>query len=101
MKTFANKFYFLLLCLTITITITITITTTAFSQNYLKSYQTVENELKSDLDYLFQHLDKSKITSGLLSNYALELTELAPYSGVLSDTNDVNKLLFISKISIL
>jgi hypothetical protein len=92
MKTFANKFYFLLLCLAIT--------ATALAQNYLKSPQEVENELKSDLDYLFQPLDKSKITSGLLSNYALELAELAPYNGVLSGTNQVNNLLFISKISI-
>ncbi|MDR2058160.1 MAG: hypothetical protein LBP83_07780, partial [Dysgonamonadaceae bacterium] len=79
MKTLVNKFCLLLLYLTIT--------TTALAQNYLKSPQEVENELKSNLDYLFQALDKSKITSGLLSNYALELAELAPYNGVLSDTN--------------
>jgi hypothetical protein len=75
MKTQINKFYSLLLCLAIT--------ATAFSQNYLKSHRTVESELKSDLNYLFQYLDKSKITSGLLSDYAFELTELAPYNGVL------------------
>jgi hypothetical protein len=86
-----NKLSLLLLCLAIT--------ATAFSQNYLKSPQAVENELKYDLDYLFQPLDKSRITSGLLSNYALELAEVAPYNGVLSDTYYTNQL-FISKISI-
>jgi hypothetical protein len=66
MNTLINKFYsLLLLCLTIA--------SSAFSQNYLKSPQAVESELKSDLDYLFQYLDKSKITSGLLSNYAGQL----------------------------
>ncbi|KAA6337086.1 hypothetical protein EZS27_014798 [termite gut metagenome] len=40
MNTQINKLYFLLLCLTVT--------TTAFSQNYLKSPQALENELKSD-----------------------------------------------------
>jgi hypothetical protein len=68
----------------------LTMTTTTFSQNYLRSPQEVENELKSDLNYLFENLDKSKITSGLLSNYAFELTELAPYTGVLSDRNSTN-----------
>jgi hypothetical protein len=77
-----NKFYFMLLLL-------VTVVTATFSQNYLKSYQTVENELKNSLNALFQDLDKSKITSGLLSNYALELTALAPYNGVMSDTNKV------------
>jgi hypothetical protein len=60
----AQNFYSLLL-------FWLTITTAAFSQNYLKSPQAVENELKTDLNDLFQQLDKSKITSGLLSNYAL------------------------------
>jgi hypothetical protein len=82
MKTIVKKFSLLLLLLAIT--------NATFSQNYLKSPQAVESELKSDLNYLFQYLDKSKITSGLLSNYALELTELAPYTGVLSDTNQVS-----------
>jgi hypothetical protein len=72
------------------------VATTVFSQNYLKSPQAVESELKTDLNYLFQYLDKSKITSGLLSNYALELTELAPYTGVLSDTNQVSMPVWLS-----
>jgi hypothetical protein len=35
-------------------------------------------------------MDKSKITSGLLSDYSVELVEIAPFNGVLSDTNYVD-----------
>jgi hypothetical protein len=77
-----NKFSLLLLLLVIT--------NATFSQNYLKSPQALENELKSDLNYLFQDLDKSRITSGLLSNYALEYVEIAPFNGIPSDTNYVD-----------
>jgi hypothetical protein len=53
----------------------------AFSQNDPKA------EFKSKLTVLFQALDKSKITSGLLADYAVELAEIAPFNGVPSDTN--------------
>jgi hypothetical protein len=55
-----------------------------FSQNDPKA------EFKNKLDVLFQQMDKSKITSGLLSDYAVELAEIAPFNGLLSDTNYVD-----------
>jgi hypothetical protein len=45
---------------------------------------------KNQLTALFQSLDKSKITSGLLADYAVELAEIAPFNGVPSDTNYVD-----------
>jgi hypothetical protein len=45
---------------------------------------------KNQLTALFQPLDKSKITSGLLADYAVELAEIAPFNGVPSDTNYVD-----------
>ncbi|KAA6337082.1 hypothetical protein EZS27_014794 [termite gut metagenome] len=91
MKTLTNKFYSLLLLLIVA--------TTAFSQNYLKSPQALENELKSDLNVLFQDLDTSRITSGLLSNYALEYVEIAPFNGIPSDTNYVDGFTANSQLS--
>jgi hypothetical protein len=45
---------------------------------------------KNQLATLFLPLDKSKITSGLLADYAVELAEIAPFNGVPSDTNYVD-----------
>jgi hypothetical protein len=60
------------------------------SQNYLRSPQEVQSEFKAYVDNLFRQIDKSKITSGLLADYALEWEEIAPYNGIPSDTNYVN-----------
>jgi hypothetical protein len=47
-------------------------------------------EFKNKLKALFQEIDKSRITSGLLVDYAVELTGIAPFNGVPSDTNYVD-----------
>jgi hypothetical protein len=47
-------------------------------------------EFKNKLNVLFQNMDKSKITSGLLADYSVELAEIAPFNGILSDTNYVD-----------
>ncbi|HTN19157.1 MAG TPA: hypothetical protein VL125_01735 [Pelobium sp.] len=42
--------------------------------------------------YIFEHVDKSQISSGLLSEYGIEFLELANYNGtVLADSNYVGK----------
>jgi len=61
-----------------------------WSQDYLKTPQQAQAELKAEMDILFQHMDKSKITTGLLSDYALEWVDMAAYDGIPSDTNYVD-----------
>jgi hypothetical protein len=52
------------------------------------------------MNYIFQYVDKSKIATGLLSDYGQQMVEPAYFDGVPADSNYTNKLLFISKISI-
>jgi hypothetical protein len=75
MKTKTCKFRWLLAAMLVIYQI-------GLSQNYLRSPQEVHGEFKAYVNNLFQHIDKSKITSGLLVDYALEWVEIAPYNGV-------------------
>jgi len=52
--------------------------------------QSYYQEYKSRIDYILQHMDKSKITSGLLSDYAWESIDIASYNGRLADSNYVD-----------
>ena len=56
----------------------------------------VEAELKADLNVLFGQLNLSKITTGLLVDYALEYTDLALFSGVISNENAVNMSVWLN-----
>ena len=66
----------------------------------------VNNEWKISINTTFQNLDKTKISSGLLLDYAMEFTDVTAYNGVLTDTTyidinvmgDIYKTLFMSKI---
>lgn len=53
--------------------------------------QGIENnpEFKAQIDYMFQHLEKTRVPHGLLKDYALELAKMEDYAGQLSDTNQV------------
>ena len=66
----------------------------------------VDNNWKNAINTTFQNLDKTKIQSGLLLDYAMEFTDVTAYNGVLTDTTFVNanilgdiyKTLFMSKV---
>jgi hypothetical protein len=64
----------------------------------------VDNQWKNTVNPIFQNLDKTKIQSGMLLDYAMEFTDVAAYNGVLTDTTyidanvlgDIYKTLFMS-----
>jgi hypothetical protein len=85
MRTIICKFQWLLIAILI-------MPEMALSQDYIRDPQDVKNEFKSYVNYLFQRMDKSRITSGLLADYALEWVEIAPYNGIPSDTNEVGNI---------
>ena len=66
----------------------------------------VDNNWKNAINPTFQNLDKTKIQSGMLLDYAMEFTDVTAYNGVLTDTTYVNanilgdiyKTLFMSKV---
>lgn len=42
---------------------------------------------RNDMDYLFQHVDRSPVTTGLLKDYGLMLTDIARFNGSLQGNN--------------
>lgn len=66
----------------------------------------VDNQWKNAINPIFQNLDKSKIQSGLLLDYAMEFTNVEAYNGVVTDSTyinanvvgDIYKTLFMSKV---
>ena len=69
----------------------------------------IDNQWKNSINPIFQNLDKSKVQSGMLLDYAVEFTDVAAYNGVLTDTTyidanilgDIYKTLLISLQKIL
>ena len=66
----------------------------------------VNNDWKNSINATFQNLDKTKISSGMLLDYAMEFTNVTAYNGVLTDSTyidinvmgDIYKTLFMSKV---
>ena len=66
----------------------------------------VDNNWKNLINPTFQNLDKTKIQSGMLLDYAMEFTDVTAYNGVVTDTTyidsnvmgDIDKTLFIRKV---
>ena len=66
----------------------------------------VDNNWKNLINPTFQNLDKTKIQSGMLLNYAMEFIDVTAYNGALTDSTyidinvmgDIYKTLFMSKI---
>lgn len=66
----------------------------------------IDNQWKNSINPIFQNLDKTKVQSGLLLDYAMEFTDVTAYNGVLTDTTyidanvlgDIYKTLFMSKV---
>jgi hypothetical protein len=44
----------------------------------------VDNRWKNVINPIFENLDKSKIPSGMLLDYAMEFTDVTAYKGVLT-----------------
>jgi ABC-type transporter MlaC component len=65
----------------------------------------VDNQWKNSINPIFENLDKTKVQSGMLLDYAMEFTDVTAYNGVLTDTTyinanvlgDIYKTLFMSK----
>ncbi len=66
----------------------------------------IDNQWKNSVNPIFQNLDKTKIQSKLLLDYAMEFTDVTAYNGVLTDTTfvdanimgDIYKTIFMSKV---
>ncbi len=66
----------------------------------------VDNQWKTLINPKFQNLDKTRIQSGMLLDYAMEFTDVTAYNGVTTDTTyinanvmgDIYKTLFMSKV---
>jgi len=73
---------------------------------FMAAQISVDNQWKNAINPTFQNLDKTKIQSGMLLDYAMEFTDVTAYNGVLTDTTYVNanvlgdiyKTLFMSKV---
>ncbi|MGC1472339.1 MAG: T9SS type A sorting domain-containing protein [Psychroserpens sp.] len=67
----------------------------------------IDNQWKNNINPIFQNLDKSRVQSGILLDYAMEFTDVEAYNGVLTDTTyinanilgDIYKTLFMAKVS--
>jgi len=49
--------------------------------------QNYNTQFVAKMNKLFQQIDKSQITSGLLSDYALELVDILTFNGIPADSN--------------
>ena len=61
-----------------------------FSAESEITVKSAEQEFTDRMNHIFQHVDKSRITTGLLSDYGLQLVEPEYFDGVPADSNYVN-----------
>jgi len=67
----------------------------------------VDDQWKTSVNPIFQNLDKNKIQSGMLLDYAMEFIDVTAYNGTLTDSTyinanvvgDIYKTLFMSKVA--
>ena len=57
---------------------------------YMMAQINVDNQWKNSINPIFENLDKSKIQSGMLLDYAMEFTDVKAYNGVLTDTTYID-----------
>jgi hypothetical protein len=50
----------------------------------------VDNNWKNSINPILENLDKTKISSGMLLDYAMEFTNVEAYDGTLTDSTYVN-----------
>lgn len=66
----------------------------------------VDNQWRNSINPIFNNLEKNRIDSGILLDYAMEFTDIPSYNGVLNENNyvDLNvygniyKTLFMGKV---
>ena len=51
------------------------------------SAQDLDSLFVSRMNYIFQHVNRSTVASGLLKDYGLEIIDIASYNGVPADSN--------------
>jgi len=69
----------------------------------MKAQINIDNQWKNSINPIFVNLDKTKVQSGMLLDYAMEFTDVTAYNGVLTDTTyidanvlgDICKTLFL------
>jgi hypothetical protein len=70
----------------------LTITSSVLAQNPAQEY-------KTRMDHIFMYMDKSRITTGLLSDYGLQMVDPVYFNGIPADSNyvdmDIWKQLYI------
>lgn len=79
----------------------------ALLPNFIFAQLEIDTDWKTEINNIFQYLDKSKVNSGHLLDYAMEFTDVTAYDGVVRDTNyvDLNvvgniyKTLYMAKTS--
>ena len=71
------------------LTIFVTIIVSANSRLYAQNIEAY-SEIRSELDHLFENLDKNRIPTGFLLENAIDHTDLSLYDGQLSDNNYVD-----------
>ncbi|OYQ42804.1 hypothetical protein [Flavobacterium aurantiibacter] len=77
-----------------------------FTPFVLNAQINIDRTWKDAINRTFQHLDKTKVQSGILLDYGMEFTNVTAYNGVLTDSTDINtnvlgdiyKTLFMSKV---
>ncbi len=79
----------------------------ALLPNFIFAQLEIDTDWKTEINNIFEYLDKSKVSSGHLLDYAMEFTDITAYDGVARDTNyvDLNvvgniyKTLYMAKTS--
>jgi hypothetical protein len=78
MKSFFSK-YFFVLCFNV-----LFISNTVYCQS-------VNNTFATEIDNIFQHLDKNRVPHGILTDYGLEYVDLTAYGSSLNSDNYTNR----------
>jgi hypothetical protein len=50
----------------------------------------LNDAFKNEINHIFEHVDRSFVTTGYLEDYGINFTDVANYNGVLSDTNYID-----------
>lgn len=82
------------------------ITLLLFLPTALLAQQEIDNNWKNNINPIFENLDKTRIQSGMLLDYAMEFVDVTAYNGVLTEptyvdanvVGDIYKTLFMSKV---
>jgi len=51
----------------------------------------INNNWKNSINPIFSNLDKSRVESGILLDYAMEFTDVTAYNGTLTDSTTIDR----------